>query len=114
MHITYLSGSDNANQRLVIVNRGADAARFWMSDFQAEDGQMVTHSGGMMLAQASMSEVAGGSRMVVRIQDNLSFSDRPPRAAGTLTVAGPTRNIDVMTVQVVGGTLDTTVYQHAE
>ncbi|MYD99050.1 MAG: hypothetical protein F4X98_16895 [Gammaproteobacteria bacterium] len=114
VHVTYLSGSDNANQRLVIVNRGGDAARFWMNDFQSEGNQMVTHSGGMMLAQGSMSEVPGGGRVVVRIQDNLAFSERPPRAAGTLTVAGPTRNIDVMTVQVVGGTLDTTVYQHAD
>lgn len=114
VHIPYLSGSDNANQRLVIVNRGRDAARFWMSDFQTEGMQMVDHAGGMMLAPASMSEIPGGARMVVRIQDNLSFSERPPRTAGTLTVAAPTRNIDVMTVQVVGGTLDTTVYQHAE
>ena len=114
VHISYLSGSANANQRLVIVNRGSDAARFWMSDFQSEGGQDVTHSGGMMLAQGTMSEVPGGGRVVIRVQDNLSFSARPPRTAGTLTVAGPTRNIDVMTVQVVGGTLDTTVYQHAE
>lgn len=114
VHISYLSGSENANQRLVIVNRGSDPARFWMSDFQAEANQMVTHSGQMLLAQATMSEVPGGGRMVVRVQDNLSFSGRPPRAAGTLTVAAPTRHIDVMTLQVVGGGLDTTVYQHAE
>lgn len=114
VHISYLSGSANANQRLVIVNRGSDPALFWMNDFQGEGAQVVTHSGGMMLAQGSMSEIAGGSRMVVRVQDNLAFSQRPPRAAGTLTVAAPTRDIDVMTVQVVGGTLDTTVYQYAE
>ena len=114
VHISYLSGSENANQRLVIVNRGGDPARFWINDFQAEGDQTVSHGGDAMLAQASMSEVPGGGRMVVRIQDNLSFSERPPRAAGTLTVAAPTRHIDVMTVQIVGGALDTTVYQHAE
>ena len=114
VHISYLSGSENANQRLVIVNRGGDPARFWINDFQAEGDQTVSHGGDAMLAQASMSEVPGGGRMVVRIQDNLSFSERPPRTAGTLTVAAPTRHIDVMTVQIVGGALDTTVYQHAE
>ena len=36
------------------------------------------------------------------------------RAAGTINIAAPTRNIDVMTIQVHPGTgqIDTTVYQH--
>ena len=66
------------------------------------------------LAQVTESEVPGGTRRVVRIQDNLAVSVTPLRTAGTLTVAAPTRHIDVMTVQIVGGVLDTTVYQHAE
>ena len=114
VHITYLSASDRASQRLVIVNRGSDPARFWMDDFQAEGGAAVDHVGARVLAQDSGSEVPGGARMIVRVQDNLGISPGPPRTAGTLTVAAPTRHIDVMTVQVVGGSLDTTVYQHAE
>ena len=114
VHITYLSASPVANQRLVIVNRGTDPARFWMTEFQAEGGAMVTHTGDQELAQVTESEVPGGTRRVVRIQDNLAVSVRPLRTAGTLTVAAPTRHIDVMTVQIVGGVLDTTVYQHAE
>ena len=114
VHITYLSASDRANQRLVIVNRGADPARFWMTEFQAEGGAMVTHIGAAELAQGTESEVPGGARRIVRVQQNLAVSAGPQRTAGTLTVAAPTRHIDVMTVQVVGGTLDSTVYQHAE
>ena len=114
VHISYLSGSEYANQRLVIVNRSRDPARFWINDFQAEGDQMVAHAGAMLLAQGTLSEVPGGGRVVVRVQDNLSFSARPPRTAGTLTLAALPRYIDVMTVQVVGGALDTTVYQYAE
>ncbi len=114
VHISYLSGFTGANQRLVIINRGEDAALFWMNDFQAEGDVEVTHTGDMMLAQGSMSMVPGGSRMVIRVQDNLAFSENPTRTAGTLTVAAPTRDIDVMTIQVINGALDTTVYQHAE
>ena len=114
VHITYLSASERVLQRLVIVNRGTDPARFWMTEFQAEGGAMVTHTGDQELAQVTESEVPGGTRRVVRIQDNLAVNVRPLRTAGTLTVAAPTRHIDVMTVQIVGGVLDTTVYQHAE
>ena len=85
-----------------------------MNDFQTEDGAAVDHIGARVLAQASGSEVPGGARMVVRVQDNLGVGPAPLRTAGTLTVAAPTRHIDVMTVQIVGGVLDTTIYQHAE
>ena len=85
-----------------------------MNDFQTEGGAVVDHVGARILAQDSGSEVPGGARMVVRVQNNLGVGPAPLRMAGTLTVAAPTRHIDVMTVQVVGGVLDTTVYQHAE
>ena len=114
VHITYLSASERVLQRLVIVNRGTDPARFWMTEFQPEGGAMVTHTGAAVLAQGTESEVPGGTRRIIRVQDNLAVSSGPPRTAGTLTVAAPTRHIDVMTTQVVGGVLDTTVYQHAE
>ena len=114
VHITYLSASERVLQRLVIVNRGTDPARFWMTEFQPEGGAMVTHTGDAVLAQVTESEVPGGTRRIIRVQDNLAVSTGPPRTAGTLTVAAPTRHIDVMTMQVVGGVLDTTVYQHAE
>ena len=114
VHISFLSASERVLQRLVIVNRGTDPARFWMNEFQAEGGAMVTHIGDAELAQETESDVPGGARRIIRVQDNLAVSQNPPRTAGTLTVAAPTRHIDVMTVQVVGGVIDTTVYQHAE
>ena len=120
VHITFLSASERVKQRLVIVNRGTDPARFWMAEFQAEgEDAMVAHIGSAELAQSSESEVPGGARRVVRVQDNLAVTsmanpNHPPRTAGTLTVAAPTRHIDVMTMQVVNGVIDTTVYQHAE
>ena len=81
-----------------------------MDGFQTDGAGTVEHVGDMVLAQSSGSENPGGSRMVIRVQDILSIIPRPPRTAGILTVAAPTRHIDVMTVRVVDGKLDTTVY----
>ena len=57
--------------------------------------------------------VPGNGRLVVRVQDNITFEGMT-RGAATVNVAAPTRDIDVMTIQVHPGTgqIDTTVYQH--
>ena len=58
-----------------------------------------------------MSEIPSRGRVSIRVEDNLSITPGPPTAAGTLTVAAPTRNIDLMNIQVVDGKLDTTRYE---
>ena len=109
VNVTYLSANPAYSQRLVIVNRGADAAKYTMSDFQTEDGTVV--------AAGTVIEgyVPAGGRTVVRTQDVLAFDSGMPRASGTLNMNAPPSTIDVMTVQVHPGTgqVDTTVYQHS-
>ena len=132
VQVTFLSDSPNYNQRLVIVNRGSDPAMFLMEEFQTEPLKTVEDQMGSDLTCGGTSDmmmgirgaVPGNSRCVMRVQDRINVvtdatadaTQRSPRTAGTLVVAAPTRNIDVMTIQVIPGTreLDTTVYQHDE
>lgn len=114
VHLTYLSTHEAYNQRLVIVNRGADAAMFWIEDdsFNLEDDtKLMTNN----LSPDMEASVPGNGRLVIRIQDNITF-DGKSRGAATVNVAAPERDIDVMTIQVHPGTgqIDTTVYQNAE
>ena len=110
VHLTYLSTHEAYNQRLVIVNRGSDAAQFWVDDasFNLEDG--VT-----LISNTLQGMVPGNGRLVLRVQDEVTLDGRT-RGAATINVASPTRDIDVMTIQVHPGTgqIDTTVYQHAD
>lgn len=128
VHISFLSDSANYNQRLVIVNRGSDDVVFLMEDFQAEPlktveeqaGSDLTCGGTSAMIMGIRGTVPGNSRCVLRVQDRINVvteagadpSQLSPRTAGTLVVAAPQSNIDVMTVQVIPGTreLDTTVY----
>ena len=108
VHIPYLSTHDAYNQRLVLVNRGSDAAQFWVdnSSFNLEAGVTLVDN---LLQGAIPAE----GRLVLRVQDNVTLTGKT-RAAATINIAAPTRNIDVMTIQVHPGTgqIDTTVYQH--
>ena len=110
VHLTYLSTHEAYNQRLVIVNRGGDAAQFWVDDdsFNLEDG--VT-----LMSNTLQGMVPANGRLVLRVQDEVTLDGRT-RGAATINVASPTRDIDVMTIQVHPGTgqIDTTVYQHAD
>ncbi len=110
VHLTYISTDEVHGQRLVIVNRGADPARFWVGDdsFNLEDG--VT-----LVGNSLQGTVPGGGRRVLRVRDNVTLQGKTSGAA-TINIAAPTRDIDVMTVQANPGTgqIDTTVYQHAE
>ena len=110
VHLTYLTTDAMHGQRLVIVNRGADSARFWVGDdsFYLEDG--------VRLARNSLQgSVPGKGRLVLQVGDNVTFEGKT-RGSATINIAAPTRDIDVMTVQSNPGTgqIDTTVYQHAE
>jgi hypothetical protein len=116
VHVPYLSTHMAYNQRLVLVNRGADSALFWIEDdsFNLEEGTMLMKNN---LSPDNARTIPGDGRLVIRVQDNIGFNDDGmTRGAATVNVAAPTRDIDVMTIQVHPGTgqIDTTVYQHAE
>lgn len=113
VNITYLSTHTAYNQRLVIVNRGAREAEFWMDTFQAESGTMVmSNPDSDLYSMGLRGTVDAGSRLVIRMQDALMVEGGNPRASGTLNLTAPTDDIDVMTLQVHPGTgqIDTTVY----
>lgn len=110
VHVTYLSTHEAYNQRLVLVNRGGDAAKFWVDSFNLEDG--TTTMMNELSSDMDLSIPANG-RLVIRVQDKITF-DGMTRGAATVNVAAPTRDIDVMTIQVHPGTgqIDTTIYQN--
>ncbi|MDE0658666.1 MAG: hypothetical protein OXI79_03345 [Gammaproteobacteria bacterium] len=114
VHVPYLSTHEAYNQRLVLVNRGADAALFWIENGSFNLENEVTLMMNNLAPDNAMS-IPGKGRLVVRVQDNVEFMGAT-RGAATVNVAAPTRDIDVMTIQVHPGTgqIDTTVYQHAE
>jgi hypothetical protein len=107
VNVSYLSTADAIRQRLVIVNRGADPAMYWMSNFQTEEGVMVD-------TEMLTGEVPANSRLVLRVWEAVSITGGS-RASGTIDVAAPKANIDVMTVQwrTDTGNFDTTLYQSA-
>lgn len=122
--ITYLSDSATVNQRLVIVNRSPRPAVFLVDEFQTEAGATVFERQGDQGDQGEehscgrfgendlgiRGTIPPFSRCALRVQDRIEVAPPPSRTAGTLIVAAPVDRIDVMTVQVVGGKLDTTRY----
>lgn len=111
VHLTYLTTNPFVDQRLVLVNRGADAAMFWVEDFNLEEGTTL------MMNNLSIPEenmIPGNGRLVVGIANSIEL-DGQTRGSATVNVAAPTRDIDVMTIQRSPFTdeVDTTVYQHA-
>ena len=115
VHLPYLTTNAEVDQRLVLVNRGADAVSFWVENesFNLEDGTEVMTNN---LAPDTVDEmVPGKGRLVLRTVDEVEFSGQD-RGAATVNVAAPTRDIDVMTIQrsPATGEVDTTVYQHAD
>ena len=109
VNITYLQTDPSYQQRLVIVNRGGTAARYWMEQFQHEAGVTVT---GMIDGM-----IDGNSRVTVDVPNTFTITPATVgRTAGTLNLTAPSRSIDVMTVQQHLGTgqVDTTVYQNDE
>ena len=111
------------------MRRRVENATFLMEEFQTEPGKTVEEEAGSDLScgggttdmMGIRGTVPANSRCVLRVQDRINVVTEAgfpgsPRTAGTLVVAAPTGNIDVMTVQVNPTTrnLDTTVYQHDE
>ena len=113
VHLTYLTTNPEVDQRIVLVNRGADAVAFWVEDdsFNLEAGTTVTNGLGIDMGHM----VPGHGRLVLKTPDHIMLEGQQ-RASATVNVAAPTRDIDVMTIQrsPATGEVDTTVYQHAE
>ena len=112
VNVTYLTTNAFINQRLVIVNRSADAVSFWVDEFNLEDETAVVTN---MLALGSGQTVPANGRKVVTVSDVVEF-DGQTRGSATVNVAAPTRDIDVMTVQRSPFTeeVDTTLYAPEE
>ena len=104
VNISYLSVHPAYNQRLVIVNRGARDAEFWMDDFQTEEGTEISGE--------IRGTVGAGSRMVIRVQEALTSVSGQLRASGTINLTARDTAVDIMTIQENLGTgqLDTTMY----
>ena len=106
VNVTYLTTNPFVDQRLVLVNRGADAVMFWVDDFNLEDKTDVTRND-----LKGPHVLPGRGRMVYKINDVIEFEGQA-RGSATVNVAAPERDIDVMTVQRSPFTdeVDTTLY----
>ena len=107
--LTYLTVAEKYNQRLIIVNDGANEARYDIGPFVTETGVTATP-----LAMATGMVPAGG-QVVVKVQDIVSFSSadgRRHRAAATLSMNADVDDVQVATTQVnlEDGSTDTVVY----
>ena len=107
--LTYLTVAEKYNQRLIIVNDGANDARYDIGPFITEEGTTATPQ-----AMASGMVPAGG-QVVVPVADVVSFSSadgRRHRAAATLSMNADVDDVQVATTQVnlEDGSTDTVVY----
>ena len=83
VNVTYLTVAEKYNQRLIIVNNGANDARYDIGPFVTEDGTTATPG-----AMAS-GMVGGGEQVVLRVEDIVSFSSadgRRHRASATVSL----------------------------
>jgi hypothetical protein len=109
VNLPYLTTHASYNQRIVIVNRGADDAKYYL-DFTTEEGVMADGGTGA-------EGMAGGMETTILSLANpeydvVTITGMPPRASATLIVESEKGYIDVATTQVnkdTGGT-DTVVY----
>ena len=107
--ITYLTVAEKYNQRLIIVNDGANDASYDIGPFVTEEGTTATPQ-----AMASGMVPAGG-QVVIPVADIVSFSSadgRRHRAAATLSMNADVDDVQVATTQVnlEDGSTDTVVY----
>ena len=113
VHLTYLTTNPFVDQRLVLVNRGADPVHFWIEDgsYSLEEGTTIETND---LAIDKNQMIPGKGRRVITVVDVIEFTGQD-RGSATVNVAAPTRDIDVMTIQRSPFTdeVDTTLYQHA-
>ena len=104
VHLGYLTGHDGYNQRVIIANRGTVDARYVVSNILTEDGTEAT--GGKM----ATGMVSGGSQMVIKARDLISFDSGMTRASATISLTAPKSAISVSTtiVNLGDGSTDTT------
>ena len=108
VHIPYLTTFADYNQRIVVSNRGANPADYWIT-FRPEDGVMATPG---MYATGTL---AAKSTKVLRAMDVVTLEGRS-RTAVTFVAEAQASQIDVATVIVnmmTGGT-DTVNYDTDE
>ena len=105
VHIPFLTTWADYNQRIVVSNRGANEADYWIT-FRPEDG--VTATPGMY----AMGTLDGNSTIMLRAMDVVTLEGRT-RTAATFVAEAKSTQIDVATVIVnmmTGGT-DTVNYE---
>ena len=105
VQIPFLTTWADYNQRIVISNRGANPAEYWI-EFRPEEG--VTATPNDMYAMGTLD---GNSTMVLRAMDVVTLEGRT-RTAATLIVEANRAQIDVATVIVnmMTGSTDTVNY----
>ena len=106
VHIPYLTTWADYNQRIVVSNRGANSAPYWIT-FRPEEG--VTATPNDMYAMGTLD---GGSTIVLRAMDVVTLEGRT-RTAATFVAEAPSTQIDVATVIVnmMTGSTDTVNYE---
>ena len=104
--LTYLTVSSKYNQRLIIVNDGANDASYDIGPFVTEDGTTATAKA------AASGTVSAGSQVVLRMGDLVEFEGPQARASATLSVNADVDDVQVATTQVnlEDGSTDTVVY----
>ena len=104
VHIPYLTTFADYNQRIVVSNRGANPAPYWIT-FRPEDGVMATPG---MYATGTL---AAKSTKVLRAMDVVTLEGRS-RTAATFVAEAKSTQIDVATVIVnmMTGSTDTVNY----
>ena len=105
VHIPYITQFANYNQRIVIVNRGAEAA--YSMSFMSEDRVMVTPG-----AAAEGTLAAGATTYLGLLHgDVVTIEGSPNRASATLIVESEPSYIDVVVSQTnANGGTDTVKY----
>ena len=105
VHIPFLTTWADYNQRIVISNRGANPAPYWIT-FRPEEG--VTATPNDMYAMGTLD---GNSTIVLRAMDVVTLEGRN-RTAATFVAEAQSSQIDVATVIVnlVTGSTDTVNY----
>ena len=104
VHIPFLTTWADYNQRIVVSNRSANEAPYWIT-FRPEDGVMATPG---MYATGTLD---GNSTMVLRAMDVVTLEGRS-RTAATFVAEAQRTQIDVATVIVnmMTGSTDTVNY----
>ena len=93
--IPFLTTYEQHNQRLIIVNRGANPIMITNIEFQTEDGTEAALSD---LAMAG--EIGGGETAVHSVKQMLSITGDTTRTAATLSFNGRSQDITVATTLV--------------